>query len=155
MLIGLPASGKTTWAVNYINQNPDKNFHVVSSDAIIEEKAFIQGLTYSCSHKEYIEIAIEEMERSFKNHLNNGVNIIHDQTNLSVKARKKYLNKVKGYEKTAVIFMPTEKKRRRRFELRKMKTGKCVPENVIKNMIDSLELPSKKEGFDKIIKIQN
>ena len=155
MLIGLPASGKTTWAVNYINQNPEKIFHVISSDAIIEEKALLHGLTYSFSHKEYIEVAIEELEHSFKKYLKNGVNIIHDQTNLSVKTRKKYMDKVKGYKKTAVIFLPTEKKRQRRYELRKIKTGKCVPEYVIKNMIDSLELPSEKEGFDKIIKIQS
>ena len=155
MLIGLPASGKTTWAVDYIAQNPELKFSVISSDDIIEKNALIQRLTYSSSHEKYIETAIEKMERCFINYLKNGVNIIHDQTNLTVKIRKKYLDKVKGYNKTAVIFMPTEKKRRRRYELRKTKTGKCVPEYIIKNMIDGLELPSKKEGFDKIIKMQS
>ena len=155
MLIGLPASGKSTWAASYIAKNPEMAFQVVSSDAIIEEKALLEGLTYSASHKKNIGCSIDEMERRFRQHVKDGINIIHDQTNLTVKTRKKHLAKVKGYVKTAVIFTPAEKKWRRRFETRTAKTGKYIPEFIIKNMIKNFELPTRKEGFNKVISIQS
>ena len=154
MLIGLPASGKSTWVADYISKNPEMDFRVVSSDAIIEEKAFLEGITYSASHKNNIEFAVDEMERRFRRHIKEGNNIIHDQTNLSVKIRKKHLDKVKDYMKSAIIFKLSEEKWRQRFEMRVTKTGKTIPEYVIKNMIDNFEFPTKKEGFNKIISIK-
>ena len=155
MLIGLPGSGKSTWAADYIAKNSGMDFRVVSSDAIIEEKALLEGLTYSASHKKNIGFSIDEMERRFKQYVKDGVNIIHDQTNLTVKTRKKHLAKAKGYVKSAVIFTLAEEKRQRRFETRKANTGKHIPEYVIKNMTKNFEPPTKKEGFDKVINIQS
>jgi heterogeneous nuclear ribonucleoprotein U-like protein 1 len=153
MLIGLPGSGKSTWASNYIAKNPEMDFRVVSSDDIIEEKALLEGLTYGASHKKNIEFAVDEMERRFRRYIKYGANIIHDQTNLSKKTRKKHLAKVKGYEKSAVLFMLEEKLWRQRFEKRKKETGKAIPEYIIKNMTKGFELPTEKEGFDKVFSI--
>ena len=150
MLVGLPASGKSTWAADHIAKNPEMGFQVVSSDDIIEEKALLEGLTYSASHKENIGFAIAEMERRFQQHIKNGVNIIHDQTNLTVETRKKHLAKVKGYVKSAVIFTLDEKKWRWQLETRKAKTGKDIPEFVINHMTEAFELPTEQEGFDKV-----
>ena len=150
MLVGLPASGKSTWAADHIAKNPEMGFQVVSSDDIIEEKALLEGLTYSASHKANIGFAIAEMERRFQQHIKNGVNIIHDQTNLTVETRKKHLAKVKGYVKSAVIFTMAEEKWRRQFEARKAKTGKDIPEFVINNMTKAFEFPTKQEGFNEV-----
>ena len=155
MLIGLPASGKSTWAADYISKNPEMDFRVVSSDDFIEEQAMLDGITYSASHKKNIGFAIDEMERRFKQHIKDGVNIIHDQTNLTVKARKKHLVKANGYVKSAVIFTGAEEKLRERSEMRKALTGKHIPESVIKNMAMRFEFPTEEEGFDKIISIQS
>ena len=97
-------------------------------------------------------MSVLNVEQQF---INNGVNIIHDQTNLSVETRKKHLAKVKGYVKLAVIFKLAEEKWRRQFETRKIKTGKDIPEFVIKKMTKNFELPIKKEGFDKVISIKS
>jgi heterogeneous nuclear ribonucleoprotein U-like protein 1 len=150
MLIGLPASGKSTWAADHMAKNPEMGFQVVSTDDIIEENALLEGLTYGASHKKNIGFAIGEMERRFQQHVNNGVNIIHDQTNLTVETRKKHLAKVKGYVKSAVIFKLAEEKWRRQFETRKTKTGKDIPESVINNMTRAFELPTVQEGFNNV-----
>ena len=154
MLIGLPASGKSTLAAEYIIKNPEMDFQVVSSDDIIEEKALLENLDYSASHKKNIGFAIAEMERRFKQHVRNGVNILHDQTNLTIKTRKKHLAKVKGYVKTAVVLTLAEDEWRKRFEKRKVKSGKDIPDFIIKNMSKCFEHPTKKEGFDKIISLR-
>lgn len=155
MLVGIPGSGKSSWIADYIARNPEMNFHVVSSDGIIEEKALLENLDYSSAYKKNIGYAVKEMERRFKQYVRDGVNIIHDQTNLSVKTRKKHLAKVKGYEKSAIVFTLTEDEWRRRFEKRKTETGKIIPDFVIKDMSANFEYPSTKEGFDEIINIQS
>ena len=150
MLIGLPASGKSTWAADHMAKNPEMDFQVVSTDNIIEEKAVLDGLTYGAAHKKNIGFAIDEMERRFRQHVKNGNNIIHDQTNLTVETRKKHLSKVKGYVKLAVQFTIGEDKWRRQFEKRKAKTGKDIPEFIINNMTKAFEFPTAQEGFNKV-----
>jgi heterogeneous nuclear ribonucleoprotein U-like protein 1 len=154
MLVGLPASGKSSWVNDYIFKNQEMGFQVVSSDNIIEEKGFKESLGYKESHLKYIGFAVGEMERTFKKNIKNRVNIIHDQTNLTVKIRKKHLDKVKSYYKFAVVFTLGKEEWRQRFEKRKIKTGKDIPEFIIKKMTQNFEFPTKKEGFDEIINIQ-
>lgn len=155
MLIGLPASGKSSWIADYIAKNPEMNFQVVSSDDIIEEKALLEGLDYSSSYKKNIGFAVDEMERRFKKHVKDGVNIIHDQTNLSVKTRRKHLAKVKNYVKSAIVFTLGEDEWQRRFEKRRAEIGKDIPYFVIENMKAGFEYPTKKEGFSKITAIKS
>ena len=78
MLIGLPASGKSSWAANFISQNPELNFKILSTDYIIEEKGFRDGLDYGKSHEKNIRFAIAEMDRRFRQYIENGFQIIHD-----------------------------------------------------------------------------
>jgi heterogeneous nuclear ribonucleoprotein U-like protein 1 len=154
MLIGLPASGKSSWANDYILQNLEMAFEVVSSDNIIEEKGWQEGISYKESHMKHIGFAVSRMEKEFKKHIKNGVNIIHDQTNLTVKTRKNHLDKVKCYYKFAVVFTIAKEEWWQRFEKRRIKTGKDIPESIIEIMTKNFEFPTKKEGFDKIINIQ-
>ena len=118
MLIGLPASGKSSWAANFISQNHELNFQVLSTDYIIEGKGFRDGLDYGKSHEKNIGFAVAEMDRRFKQYLENGVNIIHDQTNLTAKIRKQHLAKVTDYFKSALVFILSEKIRVQRFNNR-------------------------------------
>ena len=36
LLIGLPAAGKTTWAAKRVQENPDKRYYVIGTNALIE-----------------------------------------------------------------------------------------------------------------------
>jgi hypothetical protein len=58
MLIGLPASGKPTWSDTYVSKNQEIGFQIASSDSIIGEKGFLEGLDYDASYMKYIEFAI-------------------------------------------------------------------------------------------------
>ena len=155
MLIGLPASGKSSWAAEFIARHSELNYQVVSSDDILEEMGRRDGLNYTASYDKFIRHAIREMEQRFARFVKEGANIIHDQTNVSVKTRKIHLAKVKGYEKSAIVFSPSEAEWRRRTEKRKDETGKDSPGYVIEGMKKAFELPTRKEGFVEIITIEN
>ena len=84
-----------------------------------------------------------------------GERIYIDRTNLSVKSRKKFIDKLKlhKYEIECVVFpMPgTEKlpsdEWNRRLESR---PGKSIPGHVLSSMIEYYEPPTLSEGFSEI-----
>lgn len=144
-LVGLPGSGKSTWASN----NKDLlNAIVISTDLFIEEEAKKQNKTFAEIYHKTISKALEKVESSFRFSLKNKKNIILDQTNLSRNSRLEKLKLVpRDYEKVCVFFM-TPKDLPNRLKSRK---GKEINESVIKKMERDLEIPLKKEGWNKVI----
>lgn len=148
ILIGVPGSGKSTWVAK---QPFDWGRTVVaSSDAYIERYAKEQGKTYSEVFKDYVNIATKQMDVDVKNAIENRLDIVWDQTNVSAGARSKKLRLFpKDYEKIAVVFAtPDDKELARRLALR---PGKTIPPDVIDSMKKQIQEPSEREGFDKII----
>ncbi len=144
-LVGLPGSGKSTWALN----NKDLfNAVIISTDTFIEEEATKQNKTFAEVYHKTITKALEKVEITFKLSLKNKKNIILDQTNLSRKSRLEKLKLVpKDYEKVCIFFM-TPKDLKERLKNRK---GREINDSVIKNMEANLEIPLKKEGWNKVI----
>ena len=150
MMIGVPSSGKSTWIAN---QNFDwNNTMVVSSDAIIDQRAAAQGKTYSDVFRDEIKSATAEMNQNLRNAIANKMDIIWDQTNLTAKSRAGKLAQIpKNYRKIAVFFpTPNEKELQRRLASR---PGKTIPHNIVMGMMSQLEKPSETEGFDEIITV--
>ena len=145
MLIGVPGSGKSTWIAD---QEWAKDIPVVSSDRFIDEHAAKEGKTYNEVFGEYASIAVRLMDNQVEICKANGTDIIWDQTNTTVKSRKKKLAKLEGYEKIAVMFRtPNIVEHRRRLESR---PGKDIPANIMTVMINGLQEPTKEEGFKEI-----
>jgi len=145
-LIGVPASGKSTWVENFILGNDSI---VLSTDNYIEDVAKSRGLTYN----DVFTAAIKDAEKSLNEALEWGIkfekNLVWDQTNLNEKNRRKKLSKIPAhYRKVAVCFpTPDPDEHARRLNNR---PGKTIPEFVLKNMISSLAFPDSSEGFDEI-----
>lgn len=145
ILVGVPASGKSTW----VEKNHNLNTFIVSTDHYIEQHAALQKKTYSDVFAEYIQIATCNMVEDVKYARNNGFDIIWDQTNTSVKARAKKLKMLPNYKKIAVVFKtPDQTELARRLANR---PGKHIPESVMVSMISSFQMPTKDEGFDEVV----
>jgi predicted kinase len=145
MLIGVPGSGKSTWIAD---QEWATDIPVVSSDKFIDEYAAKEGKTYNEVFEEYAPIAVRLMENQVLICKANNSDIIWDQTNTSVKTRKKKLAMLEGYEKIAVVFRtPNKVEHDRRLANR---PGKAIPANVMTVMINSLAEPTEEEGFKEI-----
>ncbi len=156
VMVGLPGSGKDYWIERYIQSNPGKDYHVVSSDAIIEAIAAAQGKTYSEVFDGASKQAMRQMNSEAAQAIADRRNIIWNQTNMASTKRAKILSQLpKDYVKTAVVVTTDPEVHEARLKARAESTGKNIPSNVIKNMRDNYVEPTREEGFDNIIHVDN
>ena len=144
-LVGVPASGKSTWIKN---QDWAGDCVVVSTDEFVEEYAREVGATYSEVFDKYMPTAVNLMADKVIRAREAGKDIIWDQTSTGVKARARKFNMLPDYEHIAVVFKTPEKEElARRLASR---PGKNIPDHVMRSMIEHFESPSEEEGFKEI-----
>lgn len=145
VLVGVPASGKSTWVKN---QRWAAECAYVSTDYHVDAYAATQGKTYSEVFTEFMPQAIELMMQDVNEAKSKSQDIIWDQTSTTVKTRRRKLNPLRDYYKIAVVFKtPPQDELARRLNSR---PGKIIPEQVMKQMIANLVEPTIDEGFDEI-----
>lgn len=146
MMVGMPCSGKSTFIEKFSNKFND--YVVISTDNIIEARAKEQGKTYNEIFKDEIKSATKEMNEQLVQAIQNGDNIIWDQTNLTIKSRNSKLSNIpKDYQKVA-MYVETDLET---VKARNTRPGKIIPESVIDNMWSSIEVPSITEGFHAVL----
>ncbi len=153
-LIGVPASGKSTWVDRFFEEKLAANenwydYEVLSTDSLVEAEAKIMNSTYNQTWPKYIDTATKIVDETLSISVGRNVDIIWDQTNLTAKSRAKKLTKIpNNYRKIAVYFRtPKADEHKRRLESR---AGKTVPQETIDNMIKTIEFPTIEEGFNEI-----
>ena len=141
MLIGVPASGKSTW----VEKNKGDAL-VISTDNLIETYAADNGKTYNEVFKEQIKIANKVVLEHVKVAFAAGQDVVWDQTNLTKKSRATKLAMVpEHYRKEAVFFAtPLEEEWQRRLSSR---PGKSIPAHILDSMVEMLEMPELDEGW--------
>ena len=145
VLVGIPGVGKSTWVKN---QEWASECAYISTDIHVENYAASKGKTYNEVFKAYMPKAVKEMARDVIRASQEGKDIIWDQTSTTVGSRKKKFNMLPDYYKIAVVFTPPNAEElQRRLNSR---PGKNIPFNVMKQMSNGFEMPTKEEGFDEI-----
>lgn len=145
MMVGLPGSGKSTLVSKFMNPSI---FDLLSTDLYIENKALCEGITYNEAFPKYIDAAQKAFNTQMQESLDEGMNIVHDQTNLTMKKRKRILDKVSsGYFKVCIwVNCPFSVAMER-----SNRPGKVIPAHVMQTMNDSFQEPKIIEGFDDVI----
>jgi len=153
ILVGLPCSGKSTWRQKFLQSN---EAHVCSSDDVIDRLCAGAGLTYNEGFQKFVGQAGAIFNSDVAQGFKSGENLIIDRTNMGAKARRKFLQLADkhGYRKVAVNFIVTDSVIEQRMKDRFEKTGKSVPDFVMKNMASNYDAPTKSEGFDEIITVR-
>lgn len=145
VLVGVPASGKTTW---FRNQEWKDNCYYISTDRHVEAYAEAHGKTYSEVFTDYMPTAVENMVEEVVRARDAGIDIVWDQTSTTVASRRKKFDMLPNYYKIAVVFeTPHRTELRRRLASR---PGKEIPDVVVEGMLASFETPTEQEGFDEI-----
>ena len=138
MLVGLPASGKTTYA----KQLESEGYIVHSSDSIREELYGSEEI--QSNPHEVFKVLHERVKQS----LAEGKNVVCDATNLQSKRRRNFLTELKKYDcyKKCVFMATTFEECLRRNKLRDRK----VPEHKMKEMYMTFSPVGYHEGWDEI-----
>lgn len=147
MMVGAPATGKTTMIRQLLNDNPEKDYVVLSTDDIFMLLGAEKGLTYD---QAFNTISFKKVNSKFFNDLrqaiNNDRNIIIDQTNMSKKSRARKLNLLsKKYKKIAYVFQVDREELNRRLADRAETAGKSIPIKVVDQMLDNFQMPGRDE----------
>lgn len=152
MLIGLPASGKTTWREQRLVNSVEPLPVVISQDDLVEAYAKQHGLTYT---EAFAKADLKAFERQVKQDFAQAIaenrSVILDRTNLSIKSRRAFRAMVPAhYTRIAVAFEIDPLVQEDRLDRRAAATGKMIPMRVIRQMRASYQRPSHEEGFDVI-----
>jgi tRNA uridine 5-carbamoylmethylation protein Kti12 len=144
-LIGIPAAGKST-----MRELIRVGSFVASSDDFIESIAKAAGKTYDEVFKQSIDAAVRYSKSVVSHAVQSNRDLIIDSTNMSVKSRRKFMLMIPDtWTKRAIVLTPNSDDM---WELRlKSRPGKNIPTDVLKNMVDSFEMPTKAEGFSEIL----
>ncbi len=150
LLIGHPLVGKSTFIKNKLN---NLDFNLISRDNIIFELSSTKEYNKAwdeVNHKEVDHILNERIDNS----IINNESVIIDMTNLTKKRRKGFINRFNGYYKVGILFdiLPSDEIKSRN-EKRNNEESKYINESIINTMISSYQIPTKEEGFDKIINV--
>lgn len=144
-LIGIPASGKSTWAENQVWAQLCAH---ISTDKWVELYAKEVGKTYSEVFTDFMPTAVELMAKEVIAAREARRDIIWDQTSTTVLSRKKKFNMLSDYYHIAVVFKtPPVSELMKRLASR---PGKTIPWDVVSSMINGFEMPSEDEGFQEI-----
>jgi predicted kinase len=142
MMVGLPASGKTTLSKIIVKNTP---FTIISLDDIRLELYGSEEI--QTDHKRVFEI----MEYRTLKELKAGNNVIYDATNIYKKNRLKLLEKLADIQcSKECVYIDTGLKRCL-FQNRNRKRN--VPKDAIKRMNKKIQKPTAKEGWNIIYKV--
>lgn len=150
MLIGIPGSGKSTYAKKYYPYTVNGQVYWrISSDSVIESIAHEYNMTYNDCFQNLIKFAEQVMWQQLERAKEIGINVVIDRTNMSKKSRKKFFDFFEGYEFEAIVFKEPEDLQERL----KSRAGKTISKKIIDSMRESFQMPTEKEGFTKICQI--
>ena len=151
ILVGLPASGKSTYIKNQGFFGDDA--FIYSTDDAIQKKAKKAGKTYDDVFTNEIDNATKKANKGLQKALEYGrPNIICDQTNLGKKKRSRLIARFKQYKYRVVcVYFPIYYRDNSEWIDRLYsREGKTIPNEVVLKMIDGMNVPDIGEGFHEI-----
>lgn len=154
IMVGLPGSGKTTYANEHYPA-----YRIISSDAIVEKIAKDLNKKYDDIWEKYIGMADKQFFEELNDAVASGHNIVVDRTNLSRRSRARIIaplisnKRVADYNVVAILMDPQLDTIRERLGARKDKT---IAPGVIHSMRNLFEVPDETvELINEVIEVDD
>jgi len=153
-MVGLPACGKTYWALKHIEKNSRKNYCLLGTNTIIDQFK-VQGLTrkgnYAERWQELISMATPVFNKLCEIAGTTPRHFILDQTNVFPKARAKKVQDYMNFgQRRAVVILNDNDTLAERTEKREREEGKYVPIDAVMGMKQNFARPVVEEGWTDI-----
>ncbi|XP_023801444.1 heterogeneous nuclear ribonucleoprotein U-like protein 1 [Cyanistes caeruleus] len=153
MMVGLPAAGKTTWAVKHAAANPGKKYNILGTNAIMD-KMRVMGLrrqrNYAGRWDVLIQQATQCLNRLIQIAARKRRNYILDQTNVYGSAQRRKMRPFQGFQRKAIVICPTDQELRERTVRRTDEEGKDVPDHAVLEMKANFTLPEAGEFLEAV-----
>lgn len=144
LMMGVPGSGKSTYAKHIL-----KYGDIYISRDEIRYSLLTDEDDYFAKENKVIKIFIENIDKALELEEHCG-DVYADATHLSPKSRAQVLNQLKNKDKVSVIYLDIPLNVI--LERNAQRTGRAlVPENVVRRMYNSIQLPTRAEGIEKLI----
>ncbi|XP_072464284.1 heterogeneous nuclear ribonucleoprotein U-like protein 1 isoform X2 [Notamacropus eugenii] len=157
MMVGLPAAGKTTWAVKHAAANPTKKYNILGTNAIMD-KMRVMGLrrqrNYAGRWDVLIQQATQCLNRLIQIAARKKRNYILDQTNVYGSAQRRKMRPFEGFQRKAIVICPTDEDLKDRTIRRTDEEGKDVPDHAVLEMKANFTLPSVGDFLDEVLFIE-
>uniref|UniRef100_A0A673H823 Uncharacterized protein n=1 Tax=Sinocyclocheilus rhinocerous TaxID=307959 RepID=A0A673H823_9TELE len=151
MMVGLPGSGKTTWAIKHAKENPDKKYNILGTNAIMD-KMKVMGLRRQRNYAGRWDILIQQatqcLNRLIQIAARKKRNYILDQTNVYGSAQRRKMRPFEGFQRKAIVICPTDEDLKERTLKRTDEEGKDVPDHAVLEMKANFVLPEVGEFLD-------
>uniref|UniRef100_A0A4X2K6C8 Heteroous nuclear ribonucleoprotein U like 1 n=1 Tax=Vombatus ursinus TaxID=29139 RepID=A0A4X2K6C8_VOMUR len=157
MMVGLPAAGKTTWAVKHAAANPSKKYNILGTNAIMD-KMRVMGLrrqrNYAGRWDVLIQQATQCLNRLIQIAARKKRNYILDQTNVYGSAQRRKMRPFEGFQRKAIVICPTDEDLKDRTIRRTDEEGKDVPDHAVLEMKANFTLPNVGDFLDEVLFIE-
>ena len=145
MMVGIPASGKTTEAMKLLGKPENKGMVRISLD---DMRVLLTGKEYFFPAEGFIRASAEFMGRYL---LSQGVSVLVDATSLHKSLRKTWIGLARQCNAQAHCYVVDGDIDE--CLIRNRKRARYVPDDVIVKMSHDMEWPDADEGFDSIMKM--
>jgi len=152
MMVGLPASGKTTWVKKFVQENKERRFYVLSTEEFLK-KMTVNGEArrLHCGKMKYghlVQKVTRNMHDVVRMASRRRKNIIIDQTNVFEHVQRRKGRMFTGMRRKAVVVVPSDEQfEQRRAEQASQEDGaRGIPEAAVMEMKASMSIP--KDGQD-------
>lgn len=151
LMIGMPGCGKTHWVKNYLSENPDKKFTVLSVDSLLNQMK-VSGKPRLPSNTSKWSKLMDSLVKNL-NKLNDIAakrrrNFILDQTNTFASEQKRRLRGFGGYAaRRAIVVIPDDEEYNRRLKQKQETYGVEVQEGQVNAMKAHFYLPTLELGW--------
>ncbi|CAL1571039.1 unnamed protein product [Knipowitschia caucasica] len=157
LMVGLPACGKTTWAMKHAETYPEKKYNVLGTNAIMD-KMKVMGLrrqkNYHGRWDTLIQQATQCLNRLIEIAARKRRNYILDQTNVYGSARRRKMRPFEGFQRKAIVICPTDEDFKERTLKQTNEQGKDVPDHAVLEMKANFTLPEVCDFLEDVIFVE-
>ncbi|XP_054007453.1 heterogeneous nuclear ribonucleoprotein U [Hylaeus anthracinus] len=153
MMCGLPACGKTTWATKHTTEHPQKMYNILGLSTLInkiKDPGSSQKVNDSSQWDTLINKCSRVLDKLLEMAPTRRRNYILDQTNVYPSAQRRKMKNFCGYQRKAVVMVPSEEEFKLRADKYKSEEGKEPNESTLMEMKANFRAPVAGEFFDVI-----
>ncbi|XP_036113602.1 heterogeneous nuclear ribonucleoprotein U-like protein 2 isoform X3 [Molossus molossus] len=153
LMVGLPGSGKTQWALKYSKENPEKRYNVLGAETVLNQMR-MKGLEEPEMDPKSRDLLVQQASQCLSKLVQIASrtkrNFILDQCNVYNSGQRRKLLLFKTFSRKVVVVVPNEEDWKKRLELRKEVEGDDVPESIMLEMKANFSLPEKCDYMDEV-----